>query len=65
MINMQMTKVEHALWQAQGSEDVVIICFDKDGDMSIKSTITNGPEILWAVELMKSHILEMGHPEDA
>jgi hypothetical protein len=59
-----MTKVEFALAEAQDSEDVVIICFSKEGDMTIKSTITSGPEILWAVELMKSHILEMGTPLD-
>lgn len=65
MINMQMDKVEYALSQAQGSEDVLIICFDTDGTMALKSTITTGPEILWALELAKSQVLEMGQVEDA
>jgi hypothetical protein len=65
MIDMQMDKVEYALAQAQGSEDVLIICFDRGGEMALKSTITSGPEILWALELAKSQVLEMGQVEDA
>ena len=60
-----MDKVEYALDSAQGSSDVVIICFDRSGEMSLHSTITNGPEILWSLELAKMQILEMGQPEDA
>lgn len=65
MIEMQMGKVEYALSEAQGAEDVVIICFARDGEMALKSTITNGPEILWALELAKSQVLEMGQVVDA
>ena len=60
-----MNKVEHALAEAQTADDVVIICFDEGGEMSLHSTITNGPEILWALELAKMQVLEMGQPEDA
>lgn len=60
-----MSRVEHALAEAQTADDVVIICFDGVGEMSLHSTITRGPEILWALELAKSQILEMGQPEDA
>jgi hypothetical protein len=62
---MEMDKVEYALAQAHAAADVVIICFDSSGEMSLHSTITNGPEILWALELVKSQVLEMGQPEDA
>lgn len=65
MIKMEMDKVEYALSEAQGSQDVVIICFDSNGEMSLRSTITSGPEILWSLELAKMQILEMGQPEDA
>jgi hypothetical protein len=60
-----MDKVEFALSEAQGYADVLIICFDHNGEMTLKSTITNGPEILWSLELAKQQILEMGQPEDA
>lgn len=60
-----MDKVEFALSEAQGAQDVLIICFDHNGEMFLKSTITNGPEILWSLELAKMQILEMGQPGDA
>lgn len=60
-----MNKVEHVLSEAQTAENVIVICFDESGEMSLHSTITRGPDILWAMELAKSQILEMGQPEDA
>lgn len=60
-----MSKVEHALSEAQGADEVIIICFDSEGEMSMHSTITRGPDILWSLELAKSQALEMGRPEDA
>lgn len=60
-----MDKVEYALAEAQTASDVIIICFDEVGEMSLHSTITKGPDILWALELAKAQILEMGQPEDA
>lgn len=63
--NTEINKVEYALNSAEGAEDVLIICFDHNGEMSLHSTITNGPEILWSLELAKQQVLEMGQPEDA
>lgn len=60
-----MTKVEYVLSEAQAADDVIAICFSDTGELSMHSTITNGPEILWALELAKQQILEMGQPEDA
>jgi len=60
-----MSKVEYALSEAQGADEVIIICFDSEGEMSMHSTITRGPDILWSLELAKSQVLEMGQPEDA
>ncbi|NBW11683.1 MAG: hypothetical protein EBR82_26990 [Caulobacteraceae bacterium] len=60
-----MSRVEHALAEAQTAEDVVIISFDESGEMSLHSTLTRGPDILWALELAKMQIIEMGQPEDA
>jgi hypothetical protein len=62
---MQMSKVEYALSEAQGADEVIIICFDSEGEMSMHSTITRGPDILWSLELAKLQVLEMGQPEDA
>lgn len=60
-----MDKVELALSQAETAEDVIIICFNHEGEMSMHSTVTKGPDILWSLELAKMQILEMGQPEDA
>lgn len=60
-----MNKVEYVLSEAQSAEDVIIICFDSEGEMSMHSTIPRGPDILWAMELAKLQVLEMGQPEDA
>ena len=59
-----MNSVEWVLSEAQTADHVIAICFT-DGELSLHSTITNGPEILWALELAKMQILEMGQPEDA
>lgn len=64
-MELNMNKVEYILSQAQTAEDVIIICFAETGEMSLHSTITTGPEILWSLELAKQQILEMGQPEDA
>lgn len=65
VMSLEMSKVEFALSQAQTAEDVIVVCFDSEGEMSMHSTITRGPDILWALELSKNYVLEMGQPEDA
>ena len=62
---VQMSKVELALAEAQTAEDVLVICFGRDGNMAMHSTINSGPEILWALELAKSQVLEMGQEMDS
>lgn len=64
-MSLEMGKVEFALSQAQTAEDVIVLCFDTYGEMSLHSTITKGPDILWALEMVKQQVLEMGQPEDA
>ena len=64
-MELNMNRVEYILSQAQTAEDVLVICFADTGELSLHSTITNGPEILWSLELAKQQILEMGQPEDA
>lgn len=59
-----MTKVEYALAGAQTADDVIIICLDTKGYIGVRSTLVNGPDILWAMELAKQQILEMGQPTD-
>lgn len=64
-INMRMNKVEFFFSEIPPSEDAIVIRFDDDGSMSLHSTIGKGPDILWALELAKMQVLEMGQPEDA
>jgi hypothetical protein len=61
---MNTTKVEAVLEQAATLSDVIVIGFDEEGEMSLFSTVIEGPNILWALELAKSQILEMGVPTD-
>lgn len=61
---MNTSKVEAVLEQASTLSDVIVIGFDEEGEMSLFSTVIEGPNILWALELAKSQILEMGVPTD-
>lgn len=61
---MSVTKVEAVLEQASTLSDVIVVGFDEEGEMSLFSTLIEGPNILWALELAKSQILEMGVPTD-
>lgn len=65
MIDMEMSKVEFLFSEIPPSEDAIVISFSEKGAMSLHSTISKGPEILWALELAKAQVLEMGQPEDA
>jgi hypothetical protein len=65
MINMQMNKVEFLFSEIPPSEEAIVISFAESGELSLHSTLTKGPDILWALELAKSQVLEMGQPEDA
>lgn len=64
-MEMRMTKVEYLFSEIPQAEDAIVICFSDEGEMSLHSTIKRGPDILWALELAKDQILEMGQPEDA
>lgn len=61
---MSQSKVDAVLEKAATLSDVIVIGFDEEGEMSLFSTIIEGPNILWAIELAKSQILEMGSPTD-
>lgn len=61
---MNTSRVETVLEQAATLSDVIVIGFDEEGEMSLFSTVIEGPNILWALELAKSQILEMGIPTD-
>lgn len=61
---MSQTKVEHVLEEASTLSDVIVIGFNEEGELSLFSTLVEGPHILWAIELAKSQILEMGCPTD-
>lgn len=65
MINMQMNKVEFLFSEIPPAEDAIVISFSDTGELSLHSTLTKGPDILWALELAKTQILEMGQAEDA
>lgn len=61
---MNTSRVETVLERAATLADVIVIGFDDEGEMSLFSTVIEGPNILWALELAKSQILEMGVPTD-
>lgn len=44
-------------------EGVVVIGYDSDGEFNFCSSISDGPEALWLLELAKKRLLEMGDPE--
>lgn len=44
---------------------VVIIGYEPDGEMFFSSSIANGPDVLWLLELAKRRLLDIGAGEDA
>lgn len=64
-MEMKMGKVEFLFSEIPQAEEAIVISFDADGEMMLHSTIKRGPDILWALEMAKGHVLEMGQPEDA
>lgn len=43
--------------------DVVIIGWDTDGDFFFSSSKSEGPEVLWMLELAKSKLMDIGKGE--
>lgn len=41
-------------------DDVVIVGWDKDGDLFFSSSIGNGPEVNWLLDLAKRELLNVG-----
>ena len=39
---------------------VVVLGYDEDGDFYFASSIADGPEVLWLLELAKKKLLEVG-----
>ena len=62
---MHMTKVEFLFSEIPPCEDAIVIGFNEEGELCLYSTLNKGPDILWALELAKMQVLEMGQPEDA
>ena len=44
-------------------ESVVLIGWKGDGDFYFASSIANGPDVLWLMELAKKKLLEVGEDE--
>lgn len=63
-MEMRMSKVEYLLSEVPPSEEAIVISFNDEGEMTLHSTIKRGPDILWALEMAKGHVLEMGQPSD-
>lgn len=42
---------------------VVVLGLDKDGDLYFASSIANGSDVLWLMELAKKRLLEIGDQE--
>lgn len=45
-------------------EDVVIIGYDKDGEFYFASSVADGAEANWLLDLAKKELLEIGSPDD-
>ena len=57
--------VDQVLEEAKGKmRTVILVGWDKDGDMYFASTSANGPEVLWLLEQCKLALLDAGVDED-
>jgi len=44
-------------------DSVVVMGYDPDGTMYFASSIANGPDVLWLMEVMKQELLNASVPE--
>jgi hypothetical protein len=56
----EMSAVDQVLSDAHGADDVIVICVH-DGEISVVSSITYPPDILWSLEMAKANCLEIGN----
>lgn len=56
---------ERVLDEAKGhcSEGVVILGYDDDGELYLASSIADGGEVLWLLEKLKLHLLQVEIPD--
>ena len=61
----ELTGVESVCADIQQYDSVIAICMDKEGAITVHSTITYPPDLLWAIEQAKSQLFELGGMYDA
>lgn len=61
----QMTNVESVAADIQQYDSVIAICMDKEGSITVHSTITYPPDLLWAIEQAKNQLFDLGGGYDA
>lgn len=55
---------ERVLTSAIGAvKDAVVIGWDKDGEFYFASSIANGPDVNWLLDLAKKKLIEIGDGE--
>lgn len=47
---MSISPVEECLFAAMDAEDVLVLSIDKEGEITLHTTMKYGPDILWTLE---------------
>lgn len=61
----ELTAVESVCADIQEYKNVIAICMDADSNITVHSTMTYPPDLLWAIEQAKAQLFDMGVDYDA
>lgn len=61
----EVSAIESVSHDILGYSNVIAICMDKDGNVTVHSTIHYPPDILWAMEQAKLQLFECGVEYDS
>jgi len=65
MKNPELTSVESVCASIQAYDNVIAICMDKESNITVHSTMTYPPDLLWAIEQAKNQLFDLGGDYDS
>jgi hypothetical protein len=65
MKEKEMTGIESVAADIQGYENVIAICMDKEGAITVHATMSYPPDLLWAIEQARNQLFDLGGGYDS
>lgn len=61
----ELTGVESVAADIQGYDNVIAICMDKEGAITVHATMAYPPDLLWAIKQAEMQLFDLGGSYDA